>query len=94
MSQVGKHSISVVYAEKSLEKLLEVFRVLQAICNEEISIIKGSLNDPKHQEKDSFPKIEKVCFKNRVLEDAKKLLDDLSTLPMIHKLISEEKHYF
>ena len=60
MSQLGYHYISIIYAEKGLEKIIEGGRLLEAICNEELNSIKKKR---KSNRNDYFEKIESVCFK-------------------------------
>ena len=73
MSQIGEHSYSIIYAEKSLEKLRECFHVLHALCDEELCHVQLK---NKTNSSEIYPKIEKVCFKEKVLHEANKILSE------------------
>lgn len=86
LSQQGNHKTAYVFAEKGLIKIVECFRILKALCEQEIELGKvrgGSIG------KGNLKKIEKVCFKEIVLIEARTILEDLENLPEIHKLLSE-----
>ena len=91
LSQNGSHGEAFRYAEKAVEKLIDCIRTLKVLCEEETSAPKNPQN---MSSKEHIYNIDRVNFKNIVLDEAKTLLDELVNLSPPHKLIFEQREHY
>ena len=72
MSQNSSHKEAIIYSERGLHKLIETFRVLEALCYEHS--IMNSVPETRQTSTESNSQSDKVNFKRIVIKEAQEKL--------------------
>jgi hypothetical protein len=88
----SRHQEATVLAEKSLDRIIESARILQAVCYEQALF--NAQRETTCNSREKGTRSEYVDFKSIVIEEAETTLHELAHLAPVHKLVTDDRAHY